>query len=119
MTVADAGAESAPAPAAPVTFSHRRETSWDGQIVRYLLRDDAGNHLGACPSERMAEMVTAALNFRSGAEAALAAIEPLLLALRDDIAAARAGSMPRTALTRADIRLDDIWKILAALRSVA
>lgn len=103
----------------PRLFSMWKETGMDGRTVRYLIRDDDGNHVGTAPTERHAADLVDLLNFAGRAEEALFPIENALSGIRDDVTAARTSRMPKTALARIDVRLDDAWKAIGRLRGQA
>lgn len=109
----------APAPPVPEPerrFSWWKETGMDGRTVRYLIRDENGNHVATCGIEHQAQDLIDLLNFAIRAEANIDDFEAPLTGLREDLHEARVAGKGRVAIGRMNVRLDDIWKSIGRIR---
>jgi hypothetical protein len=108
-----------PAPPVPEPerrFSWWKETGMDNRTVRYLIRDENGNHVATCGLEHQAQDLIDLLNFAIRAEANIDDFEAPLTGLREDLHEARVAGKGRVAIGRMNVRLDDIWKSIGRIR---
>lgn len=97
-------------------FSWWKETGMDGRTVRYLIRDEHGNHVATCGAEHQAQDLIDLLNFAVRAEAGIDDFEAPLTGLREDLHEARVAGKGRVAIGRMNVRLDDIWESIGRIR---
>ena len=109
----------APAPPGPVLerrFSWWKETGMDGRTVRYLVRDQDGNHVATCGLESKAQDLVDLLNFALRAEAGIDALDAPLTALRDHLGCVPATRAAKGPVSSCHANLDAAWQAIGRIR---